>query len=191
MTQHVFGRVLTSHTGTVQAAIRAFIVDCAPTHQQESANAWASRATGVGNIFGYLAGYINLTKIVPFFGNTQFKVLCVIACLALGITVAISCRYIEERDPRLEGVPVESKSGVLGFFRRVLSSVKRLPPQIRAICEVQFFAWIGWFPFLFYITTYIGQLCKCSIMMIRFSRLISNLPRRCEPSLCRETRYDT
>ena len=26
------------------------------------------------------------------------------------------------------------------------------------ICEVQFFSWFGWFPFLFYITTYIGQL---------------------------------
>jgi solute carrier family 45 protein 1/2/4 len=30
--------------------------------------------------------------------------------------------------------------------------------QIKKVCEVQFFAWIGWFPFLFYITTYIGDL---------------------------------
>lgn len=34
----------------------------------------------------------------------------------------------------------------------------RLSPQIRKVCQVQFFNWMGWFPFLFYITTYIGQI---------------------------------
>jgi len=40
----------------------------------------------------------------------------------------------------------------------VFNSIVRLPPQIRRVCEVQFFNWIGWFGFLFYMTTYIGQL---------------------------------
>ena len=142
----------------VQAGIRAFMVDNAPMHQQEDANAWAGRITGAGNVLGYLSGYVNLPKIMPFFGNTQFKVLCVIACLALGGTVLISCLYIRERDPRLEGPPTLETGGVLAFFRQVFESMKRLPPQIRKVCEVQFFNWIGWFPFLFYITTYIGQL---------------------------------
>lgn len=143
---------------TVQAGIRAFIVDNAPTHQQEQANAWAGRISGLGNVLGYLSGYVNLPKLMPFFGNTQFKVLCVIASLALGSTVLISGLSIRERDPRLEGPPNQEKTGVLAFFRQVFNSMKRLPPQIRKVCEVQFFNWIGWFPFLFYITTYIGQL---------------------------------
>ena len=133
-------------------------MDNAPTHQQEDANAWAGRITGVGNVLGYLSGYVNLPKWMPFFGNTQFKVLCVIASIALGSTVLISCLYIRERDPRLEGPPPLEKAGVLSFFRQVFTSMKRLPPQVRKVCEVQFFNWIGWFPFLFYITTYIGQL---------------------------------
>ncbi|KAI9884513.1 MAG: Enzyme that catalyzes the fourth step in the histidine pathway [Watsoniomyces obsoletus] len=153
-----FVYVLDFAINTVQAAIRAFIVDGAPPHQQDAANAWAGRATGVGNILGYLSGYVKLPQIVPFFGNTQFKGLCVIACIALGTTVAISSLTIPERDPRLEGPPRKSKSGVLAFFRQVFKSIRRLPPQIKAVCQVQFFAWVGWFPFLFYITTYIGQL---------------------------------
>lgn len=142
----------------VQAGIRAFIVDNAPAHQQESANAWAGRITGVGNVLGYVFGYINLPQRFPFFGNTQFKVLCVIASLSLGSTLLISCLYIKERDPRLEGPPENDNPGVVAFFKQVFKSVRRLPPQIRKVCEVQFFSWIGWFPFLFYITTYIGQL---------------------------------
>jgi solute carrier family 45 protein 1/2/4 len=147
-----------AHRFPVQAGIRAFIVDNAPAHQQESANAWASRVTGVGNIFGYVLGYINLPKHFPYFGDTQFKVLCVIASIALSSTLLISCLYIKERDPRLEGPPASDNPGLFAFFRQVFSAIRRLPPQIKMICEVQFFSWIGWFPFLFYITTYIGQL---------------------------------
>lgn len=132
-------------------------MDNAPTHQQEAANAWAGRITGVGNILGYLSGYVNLPRILPVFGDTQFKVLCVIACFALGSTITISCLFIHERDPRLEGAP-SSQLGLRSFLRQVFRSMKRLPPQIRKVCEVQFFNWIGWFPFLFYITTYIGQI---------------------------------
>jgi solute carrier family 45 protein 1/2/4 len=143
---------------SVQAGIRAFIVDNAPAHQQETANAWASRVTGVGNILGYIFGYMDLPKNFPFFGDTQFKVLCVIASIALSSTLLISCLYIKERDPRLEGPPASDNPGLFSFFTQVFSAIRRLPPRIRMICEVQFFSWIGWFPFLFYITTYIGQL---------------------------------
>ena len=144
----------------MQAGIRAFIVDNAPTHQQEAANAWAGRIVGVGSIIGYLSGYVDLPKLTGgFFGNTQFKVLCVIASSVLGITIAISCSCIRERDPRLEGTPGEEASlGVLAFFQRLFTSMRKLNPQVRKVCEAQIFNWMGWFPFLFYVTTYIGQL---------------------------------
>ena len=150
--------VLDFSINVIQAGIRAFIVDNAPTHQQDSANAWASRCSGVGNIIGYLFGYANLPKYMWFFGNTQFKVLCVIASLAMTITLTISCLCIKERDARLEGKPSKSSGGVIGFFKNLWRSMRRLPPQISRVCWVQFAAWIGWFPFLFYTTTYIGEL---------------------------------
>jgi solute carrier family 45 protein 1/2/4 len=141
----------------VQAAIRAFIVDNCPTHQQELSNAWASRMVGVGNILGYIFGYMDLPKIVPWLGNTQFKVLCVLASVFLSVTLAISCAYIKERDPRGDE-PVTDKLGVIPFFKQVIKSIRSLPTQISRVCQVQIAAWVGWFPFLYYSTTYVGQL---------------------------------
>lgn len=107
---------------------------------------------------GYIAGYVDLPKRSGgILGNTQFKVLCVISSIALCGTILVSISFISERDPRQEG-PATSNKGILSFFRQVFQSIKRLPPQIRRVCEAQFFSWISWFPFLFYITTFIGQI---------------------------------
>ena len=142
----------------IQAGIRAFIVDNAPAHQQDEANAWASRMSGVGNILGYLFGYVDLPGYLPGWGNTQFKALCVLASVAMLSTLAVSCFCIRERDPRLEDTPAASSAGGLAFFKDLYASIYTLPLQIKRICQVQFFAWIGWFPFLFYITTYVGEI---------------------------------
>ena len=143
----------------VQASIRAFIVDNAPAHQQDHANAWASRLVGFGNILGYLSGYVNLPAIFPFLGDTQFKVLCAVACILLVATVSISCFYVTEADPRKKWPATQTRQrSLIGFFADCATSYTRLPPQVRLVCIAQFFNWMAWFPFLFYITTYIGQL---------------------------------
>lgn len=150
--------VLDFAINTVQAAIRAFIVDCSPTHQQEAANAMASRFVGIGSITGYVAGYVKLAPIFWWLGDTQFKDLCAIASIILALTITLSCLLIQERDPRLEGPPSNDKPGVMAFFRKVFTSIKRLPPQTRKVCQVQLCAWVGFFPMLFYTSSYIGEI---------------------------------
>ncbi|KAE8446687.1 hypothetical protein EG329_011731 [Mollisiaceae sp. DMI_Dod_QoI] len=150
--------ILDFSINTVQAGIRAFILDCCPSHQQEAANSMASRVVGVGNIIGYVAGYLDLPQYIWFLGYTQFQILCAIASIALGSTVLISVIFIRERDPRLEDASPKGKKGLIGFFKTVASSIKHLPPQTRKVCEVQFFAWIGYFPQLFYSSSYIGDI---------------------------------
>lgn len=118
----------------------------------------ASRVVGVGNIIGYVAGYVDLPKYMGFFGNTQFKILCVIASISLSSTVAISVLTIKERDPRLTPAKPKAKTGVISFFKTVFKSIRRLPPLTRKVCEVQFFAWIGFFPQLFYSSSYVGDI---------------------------------
>lgn len=118
----------------------------------------ASRIVGVGNIVGYVAGYINLPSMVWWLGDTQFKDLCAIASIALGITVVVSCLFVKERDPRQEGPPSRDKPGVFAFFKKIFGSIKRLPPQIKKVCVVQFCAWIGFFPMLFYTSSFIGEI---------------------------------
>ncbi|KAF2114874.1 hypothetical protein BDV96DRAFT_87118 [Lophiotrema nucula] len=153
----LFVYVLDFAINVIQAGIRAYIVDCTPTHQQESANAWVIRTSGVGNILGYLAGNAKLPEYFPWLGDSQFKVLCALASFIMAVTVGISCLTVQERDPRWDEEP-ELQDGLLAFFRSLARSVRKLPSQIKRVCEVQFFAWIGWFPFLFYITTYIGEI---------------------------------
>ncbi|KJZ79017.1 hypothetical protein HIM_01790 [Hirsutella minnesotensis 3608] len=142
---------------TVQAALRAFIVDCAPAHQQELANAMASRLTGIGNIIGFMAGYADLPAHLWVLGDTQFKILCAIASTALAITVALSSAVIHERNPQLDG-PARKTPGIITFFLNIVRSIKRLPPQTRRVCQVQFCAWVGFFPLLFYSSSYIGEI---------------------------------
>lgn len=118
----------------------------------------ASRLTGIGNIIGYVAGYMNLPEVAWWLGDTQFKELCAIASIALGSTVVLSCLTIRERDPRLERPPPKDQPGVLSFFRKIFTSIRRLPPQTKKVCIVQFCAWIGFFPMLFYTSSYIGEI---------------------------------
>ncbi|KAL2074923.1 hypothetical protein VTL71DRAFT_8703 [Oculimacula yallundae] len=150
--------ILDFSINTVQAGIRAFILDCCPSHQQETANSMASRVVGVGNIIGYVAGYVDLPKIMPFFGDTQFKCLSVIASTCLFSMLALSISTVRERDPRLEPARPKGKGGLIAFFTTVFKSIKRLPPLTRQVCEVQFFAWIGFFPQLFYSSSYVGDI---------------------------------
>lgn len=150
--------VLDVAINALQAAIRAFIVDCGPAHQQEAANAMASRLIGVGNILGFIAGYINLTKPLWFLGETQFQILCAIASICLTITVVISCVSVHERDPRENGAAAPKNPGIFVFFVTVFKSIKRLPPRIKRVCQVQFCGWVGFFPLLFYSSSYIGEI---------------------------------
>ncbi|RDA92249.1 hypothetical protein CP533_5695 [Ophiocordyceps camponoti-saundersi (nom. inval.)] len=143
---------------TVQAALRAFVVDCAPPGQQELANSMAGRLTGVGNIIGYMAGYSNLPDRLPFLGRTQFQILCAIACLALTVTITLSVFFIRETDPRSEGRPAVKTPGIGPFFFNLMRSVRRLPPQTKRVCRVQFCAWVGFFPLLFYSSSYIAEI---------------------------------
>lgn len=150
--------VLDFAINALQAAIRAFIVDCGPAHQQEAANAMASRFIGVGNILGFIAGYVNLTKPLWFFGYTQFQILCAIASISMTITVVISCLSVHERDPRENGAAAPKNPGVFIFFIKLFKSIKRLPPRIKRVCQVQFCGWVGFFPLLFYSSAYIGEI---------------------------------
>jgi solute carrier family 45, member 1/2/4 len=124
----------------------------------EAANSMASRVVGVGNIVGYIAGGINLPKYFWFFGSTQFKDLCAIASITLCATVLFSTSVIRERNPQLDGRPADGRPGLISFFVKIFAAIKRLPPQISKVCVVQFFAWVGFFPMLFYTSSYIGDI---------------------------------
>lgn len=144
----------------VQACCRALIVDSLPTDQQQHGNAWASRMIAVGNVGGYLAGAINLMKIFgTSLGDTQFKQLTVLCSIALAICIGVTCFAVSER-VLVERRAEDSKSGLSHIFRLIWKTIWHMPKRIAAICLIIFFAWIGWFPFMVYGTTFVGEVLK-------------------------------
>jgi solute carrier family 45 protein 1/2/4 len=136
----------------LQAGIRALIVDNCPARQQAEASAWASRITGIGNIVGYLFGFIPVHSILPLIDMSQFAWLCIVASLILAATVGVTCVLIQEKDPRSLPAPLGDGLSFLNTIKHIVWSARAMPHSISEVCKVQFFAWLGWFPYLFYIS---------------------------------------
>ncbi|KAG1726429.1 major facilitator superfamily domain-containing protein [Suillus paluster] len=141
----------------VQALDRALLVDTLPPSDQPSGNAWAARMLAVGSVLGFFVGEIDLPRWLPFLGRLQLEVLAVIASMLLISTHLLTSICVKERilvatDSRAKGLKKE--------IYDIWNTLTRLPRVIRQICYIQFFAWLAWFPILFYTTVYIGELHK-------------------------------
>lgn len=129
----------------------------------------------LGHIFGFGIGSIDLVRLLgPRLGDSQFKQLTVIAAVAILGTTAVTCWAVTERVLRptshhhhnsnalLTTTTATTKKlpdeGPLKVLHQIRSTLLTLPPRVQAICWAQFWSWIGWFPFLFYSTTWVGEI---------------------------------
>ncbi|KAM0437736.1 hypothetical protein ACHAPT_002101 [Fusarium lateritium] len=140
----------------VMSCAKSLVVDTLPLDKQQSGAAWSSRMSAIGHMIAYGAGAVDLVQIFgTTLGSTQFKQLTVISTVSIIASTALTCWAVTER------VLVSSKptqhQGRFKVFRQIYSTLLHLPPRIQSICWAQFWAWIGWFPFLFYSTTWVGE----------------------------------
>jgi len=141
----------------LQASLRNLLLDVTPPAQLSAGNAWHGRMTNAGNIVGFGFGFLPLAQlpVIRLLGGDQFRKFCVICIIILVTTVWMTCVFHEEEE-RPAVYKKHSK------FQDVLLNIKiavvNLPKPIRRVCHVQLFAFMGWFPFLFYSTTYMGQI---------------------------------
>ncbi|KAL4926953.1 putative sucrose transporter [Aspergillus undulatus] len=141
----------------VQACARSLIVDTLPIPSQQAGSAWATRMSAVGQLIGYVFGSLDIVSIFgTTFGDTQFKQMTVIAALALLAAVAVTSYSVKERI-LITARGSDEKAGAFQVLSQLFKTTMDLPPRIQAICWAQFWAWIGWFPFLFYSTTWVGE----------------------------------
>lgn len=142
----------------LQASSRGLIVDTLAREDQQTGAAWDARMSASGHIIAYFIGTLDLVSFLPawFGGDTQFKKMCVVAALALWTAVGTTCWAVGERVLLSSDIPGDAES--IGTVLSTLwTKMRDLPPRIRAICRVQFWSWIGWFPFLFYGSTWVGE----------------------------------
>jgi len=140
----------------LQASLRNLLLDITPSSQLNAGNAWHSRMSQAGNIIGFGFGFLPLANlpILRLLGGSQFRKFCVLAMIILVITVWITCWTQEEQERRQTS---KNQGQLREILSNIYSAIVKLPKPIRRVCFVQVFAFMGWFPFLFYATTYVGQ----------------------------------
>jgi solute carrier family 45 protein 1/2/4 len=158
---------------------RSLVVDTLPIHKQQTGAAWckstlgqllhfsdpfltpltASRMSSLGHIIGYAMGAIDLVQLFgPRLGDSQFKQLTIIAAMGMLLTSAITCYAVTERILISVRHDPGQAQGHFGVVRKIWSTLLTLPPRIRGICNAVFWAWIGWFPFIIYSSTWVGEI---------------------------------
>ncbi len=148
----------------VMSCNRSLLVDTLPLEKQQDGAAWASRMASFGHLVGYAAGAIDLVRVFgPAFGDTQFKKLSIVASLSILMTCGITCWAVTERvllksaQHGLAGTADGPVARLSKIFRQIWSTLLTLPPRIQAICWAVFWGWIGWFPFIVYSSTWVGE----------------------------------
>jgi solute carrier family 45, member 1/2/4 len=146
----------------IQACCRAIIVDTLPSSKQEVGNGWAGRMVAIGHLIGYYLGSLDLVSIFNgALGATQLKSLCMISSFALLLTVGITCFSVQERVLTLPYGYEPGRRNIVALIRNTISTLRTtistLPPRIKLLFKIQLCAWYGWFTFLFYSSTWVGE----------------------------------
>lgn len=111
----------------------------------------------IGTLVGHGLGSVDLTHYFgTILGETQFKQLISLAILIILVSVGVPCFCVTERV--LVSNAEDDRLSIRRIFVQLFKSATNPPPRIRDICRVQFWAWIGWFPFMFYSTTWVGEI---------------------------------
>ncbi|CZS94544.1 related to sucrose transporter SUT1D [Rhynchosporium agropyri] len=143
----------------VQGSCRSLITDTLPAPKQQAGSAWASRMVAIGHLVGYVIGTVDLIGIFGrSYGDTQFKKLILLAAFALVSTVAVTSWAVTERvlvSSKDDNVP---SKGLTHIVSKVYRAASTLPPRMQAICNIQLWMGVGWFPFMFYSTTFVGEI---------------------------------
>ncbi|WVQ83527.1 hypothetical protein IAT38_005668 [Cryptococcus sp. DSM 104549] len=141
----------------LQASLRNLVLDITPGEQLATANAWHGRFNHVGNIVGFTLGFLNLANvpIIRLVGGGQFRKVCIVGLVFLVITVWITCWTQEEK--ARESIFGERRSKIRDVVGTIYEAVLHLPKPVRRVCIVQIAAFMGWFPYLFYSTTYVAE----------------------------------
>lgn len=151
--------VLDFAINAVQACCRSIIVDVLPTLEQQTGSAWAARMAASGHVIGFFIGTLPLVDILPAWigGDTQFKKMVFVAVVGLWGAVGVTCWAVRERPLVRRPEDDLQQGGTFVVLGSLWTRMWNLPERIQMICWCQFWGWIGWFPFLFYSSTWVGE----------------------------------
>jgi solute carrier family 45 protein 1/2/4 len=116
------------------------------------AQSWATRLSGLGQIFGSLAGLSYVPGGDSLGEITTFRIIAVASIFAVDITVAITCMGVGETTVDPAQHQTVTSFSVFAVIRKLLIAFRRTSYSIRSVFFIRFVSWVGWFSFLFYNT---------------------------------------
>ncbi|KAF1949742.1 MFS general substrate transporter [Byssothecium circinans] len=137
--------------------VRAIVVDACPPSQQPAAAAWSMRWNVLGSVVLSTVGFVFTTQSPETDPVVTFRMLACVAAICSAATVGLVCWFVPpDATPPLRR---QSGSGIGRVWAMCLPGELarrwgRLPPLTARVCGVQLVAWFGWFPVLYYMSTY-------------------------------------
>ena len=134
-----------------QGPYRSLIPDVVPREQHAQANSYISLAIGLGSVIAML-----VAPTLKFFFDYQMPITAQFCMAGLAFVLAMlwTCITIKEKSS-LNNETTEEKTREKQSFWQSLKEFFLLSPEVKKICTMQFFTWIGMMCLLIYVTPYV------------------------------------
>lgn len=142
--------VINAATQALQVGLRALITDYGSSRQQTEANTWAGRHVNFAAVLAFSMAYFDLPQHLGILQRSKFTSVSILTVLYLLLSVMTTCFCVSETPCGAQEDLNERQGLDIFIVRKTFSSLTR---NIKLVFLVQFLAWFGWFPFLFYIVT--------------------------------------
>lgn len=137
-----------------QGPYRSLIPDVVPREQHAQANSYISLAIGLGSVVAMI-----VAPALKYFFNYQMSISAqfVMAGLAFALAMTWTCLTIKEKSTLNSNeteVAEVDKTEKTSFWQS-LKEFFLLSPEVKKICTMQFFTWIGMMCLLIYVTPFV------------------------------------
>lgn len=138
-----------------QGPYRSLIPDVVPREQHAQANSYISLAIGLGSVVAMI-----VAPALKYFFNYQMSIPAqfVMAGIAFALAMLWTCLTIREKSTKdvQENIQLQLiETGEKTSFWQSLKEFFLLSPEVKKICTMQFFTWIGMMCLLIYITPFV------------------------------------
>ncbi|PLW25324.1 hypothetical protein PCANC_26732, partial [Puccinia coronata f. sp. avenae] len=150
---------------------KCLMIDVLPAGGQQLANAYAARFSGVSAVLTMLISLLDLPhlfktttsqlKLIAYIGGPVFVVSHLVMCVTVHEKrfvpgpAASSSGDAAAADDQARGAIWKAMSNMVTRFWEVWRSLDGT--LVQPLCWIELWAWLGWFPLIFYSTTWIGD----------------------------------
>ena len=132
-----------------QGPYRSLIPDVLPNEQHAEANSYISLAIGLGSVIA-----MAIAPALNFFFHYQMSIQAQVTMAGLAFVLAMLWTCIKIKEKSSVKSAAEEKTEEKQSFWQSLKEFFLLSPEVKKICTMQFFTWIGMMCLLIYFTAF-------------------------------------